>query len=384
VVRIDYRMGRTELLFQRGPAGYGAAYQLRVIFFSGKGNRQVTGDAFSRQLRVASYAETRVRGQDIVDQVTFQVPPGRYRIQVYLTDLIAERTSGTAFDFEVPKQTEEQVWLSDLSLGIAGDGEAVPEGTPDDVAPNPSRRYAENVGRIVALGEIVDRRTAPADSAFRLHWTVADDFGSRLAERDTTLRRSGSRTAYRLKPGLPALVAGSYRIIVELRLPAAPGAKKRQDTILRQSKGFEVEVSRLTAGAETRGSLEVLRYVATDQEVNEMSRLASEKERAEYWDLFWKRRDPTPDTSRNEEQEEFYKRVRYADQHFGTAGPGWKTDMGRTYIRYGPPDEVDRRPFNFDRPSEEIWYYYRDKWTFVFVDREGFGRYELVQTTAPQ
>jgi hypothetical protein len=44
---------------------------------------------------------------------------------------------------------------------------------------------------------------------------------------------------------------------------------------------------------------------------------------------------------------------------------------------------VDRRPFNFDRPPEEIWYYYHDKWTFVFVDRDGFGRYELVQTTAP-
>ena len=30
-----------------------------------------------------------------------------------------------------------------------------------------------------------------------------------------------------------------------------------------------------------------------------------------------------------------------------------------------------------DRPPEEVWYYYRDHRTFVFVDHGGFGRYEL-------
>ena len=75
--------------------------------------------------------------------------------------------------------------------------------------------------------------------------------------------------------------------------------------------------------------------------------------------------------------EEFYRRVRYADQRFGVGGPGWKTDMGRIYIQYGPPDEIVRNPFRFDGPPEEIWYYYQSRRTFTFVDRDGFGRYEL-------
>ena len=383
-VRIDYRLSRTELLFQRGPTGYRASYQVRVILYSDDGDHQVTGDAFSRQLRVPGYADTRVRGQDIVDHVAFHVTPGKYRIQVSLTDLIAERTSGTNFDFEVPKQTEEQMWLSDLALGLVEPGGTGAGGEQGDVTPNPSRRYGENIDRFVASGEIVDRRAAAPESTFALHWSVTDDLGNRVAERDTVVQRSGPRTAYRIRPRLPAMVPGSYRLTVELRLPPSPGAKKKKATSLRQSKGFELEVSRLTAGAESRGSLEVLRYVAQDWEVEEMSRLTSEQERVEYWDVFWKRRDPTPETPRNEEQEDFYKRVQYANQHFGVAGAGWKTDMGRVYIKYGPPDEVDRRPFNFDRPPEEIWYYYREKWTFVFVDRDGFGRYELVQTTAPR
>jgi hypothetical protein len=51
--------------------------------------------------------------------------------------------------------------------------------------------------------------------------------------------------------------------------------------------------------------------------------------------------------------------------------------MGCIYIRHGKPDEIVRNPFNFDRPPEEIWYYYRARKTYFFVDEDGFGRYEL-------
>src|SRR5215470_15205231 len=49
-VRIDYRLPRTELLFERVPGGFEAAYQIRVIFRA-KGH-QVAGDEFSRELKV--------------------------------------------------------------------------------------------------------------------------------------------------------------------------------------------------------------------------------------------------------------------------------------------------------------------------------------------
>jgi GWxTD domain-containing protein len=129
-------------------------------------------------------------------------------------------------------------------------------------------------------------------------------------------------------------------------------------------------------------SVDVLRYVATQQEIDDIGKLQGEDARKAYWDAFWKRRDPTPETPENEARDAFYQRVQYANQHFATGGPGWKTDMGRVYIVYGRPDEVVRNPFNFDRPPEEIWYYYRDRRTFVFVDRDGFGRYEQVSTPA--
>jgi hypothetical protein len=40
-------------------------------------------------------------------------------------------------------------------------------------------------------------------------------------------------------------------------------------------------------------------------------------------------------------KEEHYRRIAYANQHFASAIPGWKTDRGRIYIVYGPPDEIE-------------------------------------------
>ncbi len=377
-VRIDYRLSRTELLFQRGPSGYGASYEVRVILYRAKGGRQVAGDSFTRQVRAATYAETRFRGEDLVDQTSFQVPAGRYKIRIYLTDLVAEKTSSTEIEYEVPESSDSPIWLSDLTLGLVPEGK--PAGAP---APNPARQYGENIVSFVAYGEVVDQHPGGSDSTFSISYKVLDDTDQSIVKGDTLLARTGPRTPFRLRPDLTRLTAGDYRFLVSLKLPPDPRAGKKRPSTIEQSKPFEVEQSRLSVGPEARGSLEVLRYIADDTEQQEMSRLTTEEERRAFWDAFWKKRDPTPDTPRNEAMEEFYKRVQYANQHFGTGGPGWKSDMGRIYIKYGPPDEVERHPFNFDRPPEEIWYYYRDRWTFVFVDRDGFGRYELVQSTAP-
>jgi GWxTD domain-containing protein len=93
---------------------------------------------------------------------------------------------------------------------------------------------------------------------------------------------------------------------------------------------------------------------------------------------FWERRDPTPETSRNEAMIEFFRRVRYAEQHFQGMGPGWRSDMGRIYIKFGPPDQVESRAASTQSPQLEIWYYNQPYRQFIFADREGFGRYTLV------
>jgi GWxTD domain-containing protein len=96
-------------------------------------------------------------------------------------------------------------------------------------------------------------------------------------------------------------------------------------------------------------------YIITDEERTAFSRLATDDEREQFIEQFWMRRDPTPDSSENEFKEEHYRRIAYSNERYASGIPGWKTDRGRIYIAYGPPDEIESHPSGgtYNRPIEE-------------------------------
>ncbi|MFZ0391225.1 MAG: GWxTD domain-containing protein, partial [Calditrichia bacterium] len=101
-------------------------------------------------------------------------------------------------------------------------------------------------------------------------------------------------------------------------------------------------------------------------------------EKLAYFERFWERMDPNPETRKNELMDEYYRRVNYANQVFSTLNrQGWETDMGRIFIKFGEPDDVERHPFEIDTMPYEIWRYYDVRKEFLFVDQSGFGDYYL-------
>lgn len=96
-------------------------------------------------------------------------------------------------------------------------------------------------------------------------------------------------------------------------------------------------------------------YIITDEEKQAFKRLKTDEERQQFVEAFWARRDPTPDTEENEYKEEHYRRIAYANDHYASGIPGWKTDRGMIYIKYGPADEIDSHPSggSYNRPIEE-------------------------------
>jgi len=375
-VRLDYRLGRSELLFERRPSGYHAAYEVRVIFYRDKGDRQVAGDVWVRELNVKTYGETRPVGGDVIDHVELPVPPTKYDVVVVIRDLVAERSSGTKLQIEVPAQAAGPVWFSDLSFGTVK-RDVDPSNPRAALELLPSRRYSDDIAVMAVYGEVVDSRPVTPQETYRLEYRVHNELQESVLRKDTTLVRREGRTSFLLRPGILSLAPGSYRFVVELKAPVIPGTGRQRNVPIRREKSFEVAQSVASIAADPRSTFDVLRTIADPSEEREMDTIKTEEERRRFWEAFWKRRDPLPDTPANEAMDEFYRRVHYANQHFSVAGPGWKTDMGQIYIKYGQPDEVVRSPFNFDRPPEEVWYYYRDRHTFTFVDEDGFGRYML-------
>ena len=94
-------------------------------------------------------------------------------------------------------------------------------------------------------------------------------------------------------------------------------------------------------------------YIITDEERKAFKKFATDDEREKFIEEFWRRRDPDPDTDENEFKEEYYERIAYANEHFTSGVPGWKTDRGRIWIMYGKPDETETHPMGgYVRPAE--------------------------------
>src|SRR4030065_1386424 len=83
-------------------------------------------------------------------------------------------------------------------------------------------------------------------------------------------------------------------------------------------------------------------YIITSKERDVFRKLETDKERDIFIEAFWKHRDPTPGTPRNELKEEHFRRLSYAKEYYGrgTPRPGWMTDRGRIYIILGPPQNI--------------------------------------------
>ena len=91
-------------------------------------------------------------------------------------------------------------------------------------------------------------------------------------------------------------------------------------------------------------------YILTDGERAEFGALTSTADRKAFIEEFWRRHNPTPGTSENEFKDEHDRRVAYANALWASAsGAGWKSDQGRIYIIYGPPDEIEDHPLKFQR-----------------------------------
>ncbi|HVB34488.1 MAG TPA: GWxTD domain-containing protein [Patescibacteria group bacterium] len=96
-------------------------------------------------------------------------------------------------------------------------------------------------------------------------------------------------------------------------------------------------------------------YIITPQERKAFLQLQTNGEREQFIEEFWARRNPSPGSEENTFKDDFYRRIAYANEHFSSGIPGWRTDRGRIYIMWGPPDQVDSHPSGgtYERPAAE-------------------------------
>jgi GWxTD domain-containing protein len=125
-------------------------------------------------------------------------------------------------------------------------------------------------------------------------------------------------------------------------------------------------------------------YIISDDERRAFNRLQTDEERQQFIMQFWLRRDPTPGTEKNEMKEEHYRRIAFANDNFTAGIPGWNTDRGMIYIKYGPPGAMKSLGATPTTYPAEYWYYryveaLGTPGEFEFVDPTMTGRYHLTR-----
>ncbi len=340
-----------------------------------------------------------VRGASTGEHLTLQLAPGRYTMDAAVTDSATGRVTRGQVVVDAYRQG---VGASDLLLGTAvrvpiGPADTVPRAdevwngavfvqTSGPPALTPSQTL---------LGYYLELYSSRAESV-KVAARVVDQGGSQViaAQPVAVPVTSGGGVTYAMLD-LAGLPPGRYRLEVAVQAP--------DSQVLRSAPfgmtGFETVGSLKTvADAGTHDTFSVgteagldsmyapLIYLMNAPEQGQYSMLSVDAKRRWLRD-FWSRRDPTPGTARNERLERFYRLVTDANSKFREGGlsaiPGWRTDRGRIYIMYGPPDEVlDRRSNNEQRSLPyEVWKYTRDRsLKYVFADLTRFGNFDLVYT----
>jgi GWxTD domain-containing protein len=131
-----------------------------------------------------------------------------------------------------------------------------------------------------------------------------------------------------------------------------------------------------------------LLYIAEGGELSGWKKDLSLEAKRRFLTRFWQKRDPTPGTVRNERREVFYDAIAYANRAFREGGrntvPGWRSDRGRIFAKYGKPDDIYHRQQEGNAPPYEVWRYTRNRDEYyIFADRTGFGAYNLLYTEDP-
>jgi len=288
-------------------------------------------------------------------ELSIIIPQGKFRLILILEDLNAKTKAFAYENIEVPNA--RMIGLSSLWL-------FVPE-TDSVLISHNVIAYWESLGVAAITYDIPD--DIQAHIKLKSSKIRTETYTATFKEKD------GKKVVYGFIP-ISMLESGDYYAFLILY---GDKGKKYTEQMLEFSL---TQTTKSMLKYHFNDLIEQLEIIADTEDMKAFQE-ADSTQRDSLWEEFWKKMDPTPSTERNESLEEFLRRIHYVDVHFSTSIiPGWQTDRGKIYIIYGQPDEIEDHPFEIGAYPYQIWYYYKQGLTFVFVDSGNDGNYRLVES----
>ena len=395
LVSIHYRVGQNFFIFVRNEAAtpkteYVARGELVVELLN---DQKVSVAREIRQLPLSrtSLPKEGDHPPSIQGVISFSVPPGNYTVVFDLDD----RESGRSFmektkKIKVPDSKQPGLRLSDLML-VQSPALATAPAIFVPTNRSGSSLFGESGGVVTEI-----YRPSGSDTLV-VHWRlhgILDGFGERMQGFADSVYSSlngllsimprEEGISYDLKPAteswttvfiplpLQKLEPGMFTIEIDYRCGTLRRHQQQQFHVSWPARPFSLLDQDL--------AIDALRHTAKESEIDELLSGGATK-RAEAFSRFWRQRSRDTTTAYNAVMAEYYYRVDDALRRFSTGreNDGYKTDRGRIYILYGPPQKSERS-LQPDSAPTEIWTYDRIHRRFIFIDTGKNGNYVLSQS----
>ncbi|MCX6122532.1 MAG: GWxTD domain-containing protein [Ignavibacteriales bacterium] len=321
------------------------------------------------ELRLKDFSQTLSHRFFSLKQFSTDLAPGNYELILQVTDQESKKVETSRRPIVVKDFENDTLALSDVMFvhRMAIDG------TRKNIVPNLTGMIGKEQTSFYLFFEIYNH--AKLDSV-QLICKFINPKHEVVVKRTKSELLVSNRTQTIWQIDTPSLVPGQYVLTVE-----AVGNSKADS-----GKSYCASVSRFCTVrmknmplviTDLEKATEQLRYIAKGNEIDYIREAMTPEEKQKRFLEFWSKYNPNPKASHNALMEEYYSRVEYANKNYASFMEGWKTDRGMVLIRFGPPQNIERHPFDSDNKPFEIWYYYDQNREFIFVDETGFGDYQL-------
>ena len=306
-------------------------------------------------------------------QFSADIPPGKYELQVQVIDQESKKGATIKRSIVVKDFGNDTLALSDVMMVRR----MTIDGAHKNIVPNITGMVSKEQTGLYLFFEIYNH--AQLDSV-KLICKFINSKREVVTQRTKRELLDGVRTQTIWQIDTLSIAPEQYLLVVE-----AAGTSTTDS-----SKSFRASVPRICTVrmknmplfvTDIDKATEELQYIAKGNEINRIREAANPEEKQKRFLEFWMKRNPNPKDPNNDLMEEYYARVDYANKNYGGYMDGWKTDRGMVLIQFGPPQNIERHPFDSDNKPFEIWYYYSQNREFIFVDETGFGDYRLQYPT---
>ena len=363
-VQVPYQ----TLQFVQVNNSYDAAYEETVSILD-KDNNLVAEKLSTEKVQQLTFPETSDPSRYSLTQRFFTVAPGRYTVVVQVRDEDTRKSQVSKRDIEVRSMRGSDLAISDMMLV----SRLRLEGNKKTLLPNVSGNVADLPEGFYLFCEVYNRTSSDT-----LHFT----YKVNNAKNEEKLHESFSQEAVQgrnqvfVRINSANLPMGRYSVSLHATTRGnVPAEASSSRSFVVQWSGMPLVIDDLNA------AVDQLSYTAESGELDYIRKAPSAEEKKKRFYEFWKKRDPSPNSERNEAMEQYYGRVAFANKNFSHYTDGWRSDRGMVFIMFGPPSNVDRHPFDSDAKPFEVWYYNDLNYRFLFVDETGFGDYRLDPST---